>query len=164
MASYSVNKVIIIGNLTRDPELRYTAKGTPVCSFSIATSRNWTSPDGESREDTEFHNIVAWAKLAEICSNLLHKGRKVYVSGRLQTKDWQPDDGIKRYKTEIVIDEMIALGAPGTGRQVETESNHDTKADGAEKPKGDAEKKPKVEAKQRSPQGNQEINPDDIPF
>src|SRR3990167_2110743 len=119
MASYSVNKVILIGNLTRDPELRYTAKGTPVCSFSIATSRRWTTPDGESREDTEFHNIVAWSKLAEICGNLLHKGRKVYASGRLQTRDWQPEDGVKRYKTEIVIDEMIALGANTGGQTTE---------------------------------------------
>ena len=119
MASYSVNKVIIIGNLTRDPELRYTPKSTPVCSFGVATSRNWTSPDGESRENTEFHNIVAWAKLAEICANLLHKGRKVYLSGRLQTRDWQGEDGVKRYRTEIVIDEMIALGAPTASQTME---------------------------------------------
>lgn len=156
MASYSVNKVIIIGNLTRDPELRYTAKGTPVCSFSIATSRSWTSPEGESREDTEFHNILAWAKLAEICGNLLRKGRKVYVSGRLQTKNWQPDDGVKRYKTEIIIDEMIALGvAPEKPKKDEGERQPETQS---------KNKKEEVKTEDKSPKGDEDINPDDIPF
>ena len=161
MASYSVNKVILIGNLTRDPELRYTAKGTPVCSFSIATSRSWTTPDGESREDTEFHNIVAWSKLAEICGNLLHKGRKVYASGRLQTRDWQPEDGVKRYKTEIVIDEMIALGVPASSADLRPGAERHPEA----KPKEET-KKEEVGAKRHPETKSKDevINPDDIPF
>lgn len=163
MASYSVNKVIIIGNLTRDPELRYTAKGTPVCSFSIATSRRWTSPEGESREDTEFHNVVAWAKLAEICGNLLRKGRKVYVSGRLQTRDWQPDDGVKRYKTEVVIDEMIALGSAPEGQTVQASKSEESKPE-KPSPGKDEKKEQKNKTEEKSESKDEVINPDDIPF
>jgi len=108
MATRSVNKVILLGNLTRDPELRYTPQGTAVCSFGLATNREWVS-DGERREAADFHNVVAWSKLGELCEQLLMKGSKVYVEGRLQTRDWVNEDGIKRYKTEVVIDEMILL-------------------------------------------------------
>lgn len=104
---------MLIGNLTRDPELRYTPQGTAVCTMGIATNRSWTPSDGSERqEETEYHRIVAWAKLAEICSQLLNKGRKVYVEGRLQTRKWQTQEGTERETTEIVIDNMIALGAP----------------------------------------------------
>lgn len=108
MSARSVNKVILIGNLTRDPELRYTPQGTPVASFGLATNREWTV-EGVKKEAADFHNIVAWNKLAELCSQLLTKGVKVYVEGRLQTRDWMDNDGNKRYKTEVVIDEMIIL-------------------------------------------------------
>ena len=108
MSARSVNKVILIGNLTRDPELRYTPQGTPVVSFGVATNREW-SVDGVKKEAADFHNIVAWNKLAELCEQLLAKGSKVYVEGRLQTRDWVDGDGNKRYKTEVVIDEMIVL-------------------------------------------------------
>lgn len=108
MSARSVNKVILIGNLTRDPELRYTPQGTPVASFGIATNREWTV-DGVKKEAADFHNIVAWNKLGELCSQLLAKGSKVYVEGRLQTRDWVDAEGSKRYKTEVVIDEMIVL-------------------------------------------------------
>ncbi len=104
----TVNKVILVGHLTRDPELRYTPQGTPVADFSIATNREWVT-NGERQESVEFHNIVAWSKLAELCNQLLRKGSKVYVEGRLQTRDWQTESGEKRYKTEIVISEMILL-------------------------------------------------------
>jgi len=117
MSARSLNKVMLMGNLTRDPELRYTPSGTAVCTFGIATNRSWTTADGgETQEETEFHRVVAWSKLAEICSQLLFKGRKVYVEGRLQTRKWTGQDGQERQTTEIVIDEMIALGAP-RGRQ-----------------------------------------------
>jgi len=109
MASRSLNKVILIGNLTRDPELRYTPQGTAVCTFGLATNRAWTTENGEKREETEFHRIVAWSKLAELCSQLLAKGRKVYVEGRLQTRSWTAADGAQRITTEIVIDDMIIL-------------------------------------------------------
>jgi len=108
MSARSVNKVILIGNLTRDPELRYTPQGTPVISFGLATNREW-SVDGVKKEAADFHNVVAWNKLAEICDQLLSKGSKTYVEGRLQTRDWVDGDGNKRYKTEVVINEMIVL-------------------------------------------------------
>ena len=110
MASRSLNKVILIGNLTRDPELRYTPAGTAVVTFGLATNRSWTTESGEKKEETEFHRIVAWNKLAELCSRFLFKGRRVYVEGRLQTRDWVDQTGNKRYRTEIIIDEMIYLG------------------------------------------------------
>jgi len=109
MSSRSLNKVQLIGNLTRDPELRYTPQGTAVCAFGLATNRSWTTESGEKREETEFHRIVAWNKLAELCSQLLFKGRKVYVEGRLQTRTWTAQDGSQRQATEVVIEEMIIL-------------------------------------------------------
>jgi len=105
----SLNKVVLIGNLTRDPELRYTPQGTAVCSFGLATNRQWVTESGEKKEDAEFHRIVAWNKLAEICSQLLAKGRKAYVEGRLQTRSWTGQDGNQRTSTEIVISDMIIL-------------------------------------------------------
>ncbi len=108
MSARSVNKVILIGNLTRDPELRYTPQGTPVASFGLATNREWTV-EGVKKEAADFHNIVAWNKLGELCDQLLSKGAKTYVEGRLQTRDWVDGDGNKRYKTEVVINEMIVL-------------------------------------------------------
>jgi single-strand DNA-binding protein len=116
MSARSLNKVLLIGNLTRDPELRYTAQGTAVCTFGMATNRQWTPADGgERQEEVEYHRIVAWAKLAEICAQILHKGRKVYCEGRLQTRNWTGQDGQERTTTEVVIDTMIALGPPKSG-------------------------------------------------
>src|SRR3990172_7536228 len=109
MSARSLNKVILIGNLTRDPELRYTPSGTAVCTFGLATNRSWTTQTGETREETEFHRIVSWNKLAELCSQLLSKGRKTYVEGRLATHSWTSQDGAQRTTTEIVIDDMIIL-------------------------------------------------------
>jgi single-strand DNA-binding protein len=110
MASRNLNKVILIGNLTRDPEVRYTPQGNAVASFVVATNREWVT-QGEKKQAVDFHNAVAWNKLAEICGQLLKKGIKVYVEGRLQTRDWLDKDGTKRYKTEIVVDDMIILTA-----------------------------------------------------
>lgn len=109
MSARSLNKVILIGNLTRDPELRYTPAGTAVCTFGLATNRSWTTQTGETKEETEFHRIVSWNKLAELCSQLLAKGRKVYVEGRLSTHTWAAADGTQRTTTEIVIEDMIIL-------------------------------------------------------
>lgn len=100
---------MLIGNLTRDPELKYTPSGAGVCTFGIATNRNWTTDTGEKKDDVDFHNIVAWNKLAEICSQLLKKGRKVYVEGRLSTRTWQAQDGTNRTRTEVVISDMLIL-------------------------------------------------------
>lgn len=112
MSTRSLNKVQLIGNLTRDPELKYTPSGTGVCTFGLATNREWTDSSGQKQESAEFHRIVAWGKLGEICSQLMTKGRKVYVEGRLQTRAWKSQDGADRQVTEVVIDEMILLDAP----------------------------------------------------
>lgn len=120
MSVRSLNKVMLIGNLTRDPNLRFTPTSTAVCSFGIATNRAWTPADGgEKQERVDFHNIVAWSKLAEICGQLLHKGDKVYLEGRIQTRDWKTEDGQEKRITEIVIDNMMLLsnsrGGMGSG-------------------------------------------------
>lgn len=112
MSTRSLNKVMLIGNLTRDPELKYTPSGTAVCTFGLATNREWTDSAGQKQEGAEFHRVVAWGKLGEICSQLMTKGRKVYVEGRLQTRAWKSQDGADRQVTEIVIEEMILLDAP----------------------------------------------------
>ena len=116
MADRSVNKAILIGNLGRDPELRHTASGKPVATFTVATNRSWKSADGTPQEETEWHNIVAWDKLADICQQYLQKGRKVYIEGRIQTRSWDDKSGQKRYMTEIVANQMIILDAPGGAR------------------------------------------------
>ncbi|MBI5666565.1 MAG: single-stranded DNA-binding protein [Chloroflexi bacterium] len=105
-----LNKVMIIGYLGRDPEMRYTPSGRPVTSFSVATSRTWTSAEGERREETEWFNVVAWGTLAEICKSHLTKNQQVYVEGRLQTRGWEDETGKKHFRTELVANEMILLG------------------------------------------------------
>lgn len=107
----SLNKAALIGNLTRDPELRYTPQGTAVCTLGLATNRQWTTDSGDKKEEAEFHRVVAWNKLAELCAQLLSKGRKVYVEGRLQTRTWTGKDDVQRTTTEIVISDMIILDA-----------------------------------------------------
>ncbi|MEE2991737.1 MAG: single-stranded DNA-binding protein [Gemmatimonadota bacterium] len=106
-----VNKVILIGNLGADPELRYTPSGRAVVNFNLATSRTWNNRDGEKQEETEWHRIVAWDKLAEICGEYLKKGAQTYVEGRLQTRSWEDKNGLKRYTTETVASEMRMLGS-----------------------------------------------------
>ncbi len=105
----SLNKVLLIGNVGRDPEMRYLQSGEPVTTFSLATNWRRTGPNGQVQEETEWHNVVAWRKLAEQCNEYLSKGRKVYIEGRLQTRSWEGQDGQKRYATEIVANDMIML-------------------------------------------------------
>ncbi|GAB4468670.1 MAG: hypothetical protein Kow00124_03040 [Anaerolineae bacterium] len=105
-----LNKVMIIGHLGRDPEMRYTPSGRPVTSFSVVTTRTWTSNEGERHEESEWFNVVAWGNLAEICNQYLTKGQQVYVEGRLQTRGWEDEEGKKHYRTELVASEMIVLG------------------------------------------------------
>lgn len=145
--AYSLNRAQIIGNLTRDPELRQTPNGTSVCGLGIATNSRWRDQNGEWQDRAEFHNIVCWGKLAEIASQYLKKGAKVYIDGRIQTRDWTGDDGVKRYRTEIVAENLIMLdsrggGAPVVdrdaggikeGREDEVEQFEDKKVDGGEK-------------------------------
>ena len=130
MASRSLNKVMLIGNLTREPELRYTTGGTPVVTFGLATNKSWKDQDGNVKEVAEFHNIVAWNKMAEICQQLLAKGMKVYIEGSLTTRSWEAEDGSTRYKTEVRVDDMILLdsnGKQGAGLegQPEAEGNQE---------------------------------------
>ncbi|MBN1120104.1 MAG: single-stranded DNA-binding protein [Anaerolineae bacterium] len=129
--SRGLNKVMIIGNLGRDPEMRYTPGGRPVTSFSVVTTRTWTSGEGERHEESEWFNVVAWGNLAEICSQYLKKGQQVYVEGRLQTRGWEDEEGKKHYRTEVVASEMIVLGErrggppSGPDLDVESESNEE---------------------------------------
>jgi single-strand DNA-binding protein len=109
----SVNKVILIGNLGRDPEVRYTPSGTAVANFSIATTENWTNKEGEQQSRTEWHRIEAWGRLGEICGEYLSKGRQVYIEGSLQTDEWEDQEGNKRQTTKIKAWKMQMLGSRG---------------------------------------------------
>jgi single-strand DNA-binding protein len=186
MSSRSLNKVQLIGNLTRDPELRYTPTGAAVCTIGLATNRSWVMESGEKKEETEFHRVVAWNKLAELCSQLLTKGRKIYVEGRLRTNQWQGQDGVQRYTTEVVIEDMIILdsrrpvvsgedaggehGMSDTRTTVAqpqqtppTDDSQKTDDKPEEKP-SDADTGDKTKSKQNKAEVNEDINPDDIPF
>jgi single-strand DNA-binding protein len=158
----SLNRVQLIGNLTRDPELRYTPQGTAVCSFSIATNRNWTTDTGEKKEEVEFHRIVSWNKLAELCSQFLVKGRKVYVEGRLVTRQWSAQDGTQKQTTEIVISDMILLDSK---RPENLETNGETVPEPEEeKAEPKKTKKQDKEVAKEETNTEDEIVPDDIPF
>lgn len=168
MAQRSLNKVQLIGNLTRDPELRYTPQGTAVCTLGLATNRTWVTDTGEKREETEFHRLVAWNKLAELCSQLLFKGRRVYVEGRLQTRRWTAQDGTQRQTTEIVIDEMMILDsrrAPEeeVGRVVPEEAPV-AEAQAPNDKKTAAGRKKKKTTKEEKPPAEEEVKAEDIPF
>ena len=180
MATRSLNRVMLIGNLTRDPELRYTPQGTAVCTFGLATNRSWQTSDGQSQEAVEFHRIVSWQKLAELCAQLLFKGRKTFVGGRLQTRTWTGKDNKERTTTEVVIDNMIVLdakrrpegemGTGGVSAPAVTKSDQPVVADKPAKtekkeiktePKKVAEKKP---SSAKTVKAKEEVKADDIPF
>src|SRR6476469_2639650 len=112
-----LNKVMLIGNLGKDPEMKYTPSGTPVTTFSVAVSRTWRTPEGENREETEWFRVVAWQKLAETCNEYLRKGMRVYIKGRLQTRKWTDQQGQERYTTEVVANEMVMLSGREDGGQ-----------------------------------------------
>ena len=120
----SVNKVILIGNLGADPELRYTATGTAVANFNIATKDSWTGKDGNKEERTEWHRVVAWARLGEICGEYLVKGKQVYIEGKLRTRSWEDRDGNKKYTTEVLAQTMQMLGSAGDRVPSEKEMGH----------------------------------------
>ena len=130
MAGRGINKVILVGNLGNDPELRHTPSGNPVANFSLATTDLWTNKDGQQETRTEWHRIVAWGRLAEICNEYLRKGRQVYIEGRIQTRSWEDQNGQTRRVTEIVATQMMMLGSPqgGTG----SGPNEKAEAEGAE--------------------------------
>ncbi len=163
----SLNRVQLLGNLTRDPELRYTPSGRAVASFAIATNRSWTTDTGEKREEVDFHNIVAWGKLGEICSQFLAKGRKAYVEGRLTTRSWTAPDGAQKTRTEVVIDDMILLDNKGNAQAGPSHDEAPLSEDEAPKAQKPAAKKAKVEEDEvvsHPEPKEEEVAPDDIPF
>jgi single-strand DNA-binding protein len=107
----SLNKILLIGNLGKDPEIRYTTDGSPVATFSLATSENWTDKSGSRQEHTEWHTIVAWSKLADLCKRYLSKGRQVYIEGRIRSRDWTDKEGNKRRTTEVIASQLVLLGS-----------------------------------------------------
>ena len=176
MSSRSLNKVQLIGNLTRDPELRYTPTGAAVCTIGLATNRAWTTEAGEKKEETEFHRVVAWNKLAELCSQLLTKGRKIYVEGRLRTNQWQTAEGQARSTTEVVIEDMIILDSRRPGVTTPGEAAEGSPAVGAAGAPSDpgastttyaqpaTKKSTKKTEETKAAAPSEEVNPDDIPF
>ncbi|PID87322.1 single-stranded DNA-binding protein [Candidatus Gracilibacteria bacterium] len=142
-----LNKVQIIGNITQDIELRQTPNGQNVTSFSVATNRNWTDSSGMRQEQAEFHNVVLWGKLAEIAGQYLGKGRKVYIEGRLQTRNWEAQDGTKRYRTEIVGENLIMLGGKGESNNSDSTYQNESPA-----------------VKKAEPKAEEDISIEDIPF
>jgi len=163
----SLNEVNLIGNLTKDPELRYTPQGTAIASFSIATNRQWNDSQGNQKDEVAFHRIVAWQKLGEICSQYLQKGTKVYVKGRLAYREWTAQDGTKKNVTEIVISDMMILSSkpqaqaqPQTTNQVE-----DVPDDVAPEPDPTPEpEQQELGTDSKSNDKTEDVNPDDIPF
>lgn len=146
----NLNKVMIIGNLTRDPETRTTPQGTNVTSFSVATNFVWNDANGNRQEKVEYHNIVAWRKLGEICAQYLTKGSKVYIEGRLQTRSWDDQQGNKKYRTEIIAENMIMLDKPGNNQSYNSAANKNNPADADDFTQNEVPE--------------EEINVDEIPF
>jgi len=135
MASRSINKVILIGNLGQDPEVRYTASGVAVATFSVATNESYKDQEGNLQERTQWHNIVAWDKLAQICGEYLKKGSKVYLEGRIQYRTYDDKSGVKRYVTEIVANQMMMLDSRNAGSNNDIQGTPDSSI--AEKPEAD---------------------------
>jgi single-strand DNA-binding protein len=152
----SLNQAQIIGNLTKEPDVRQTPNGSTVATFTVATNYTWKDSNGQKQEKAEFHNIVAWGKLAEICQSYLNKGQKVYIQGRLQTRDWEAEDGSRRYKTEIIADNMIMLSSSSNGGAPRTNEPQATPAPAAktEPSKSNAD----------FSKSDDEISIDDLPF
>jgi len=171
MASRSLNRVILIGNLTRDPELKYTPSGTAVCSFGVATNRSWKTADGETKEETQYHRIVAWQKLAELCGKLLTKGRKIYLEGRLVYRTFTGRDGQQRTVSEIVLDDFIVFGDGRKAAVEEETAVQVTKTPVEELPEASLTSEanqtaetPKKDDKEKKQENSEDVNPDDIPF
>jgi single-strand DNA-binding protein len=154
----NLNKAMIIGNVTRDPEVRTTPQGTQVASFSVATNQVWTDAQGQKQERAEYHNVVAWRRLAEIIGQYIKRGSKIYIEGRLQTRDWEGQDGVKRYRTEIIADNMIMLDSRGGGSSMPT----GTPTQGAQPSAGND--LPTITIDEPMGPNNDEINIEDIPF
>lgn len=167
--SRSLNRVTLVGNLARDPEIRFTPSGTAVCTFTIVTNRYWKTDSGENKENAEFTRIVAWDKLGELCNQLLKKGARTFVEGRLQTRKWAGQDGVERYTTEVIITDMMMLdrkegGAGGEYGGHDVTHEIDVPEDFGESEHTAAAKPAKAAtAKKSEPKKSEESN-DDIPF
>jgi len=159
MASRSLNRVLLIGNLTRDPELKYTPAGTAVCTFGVATNRSWTTADGQTKDEAQYHRIVAWQKLAELCGKLLTKGRKVYLEGRLTYRSFTGRDGQPRTIAEIVLDDFIVFG---DGKRTMSGASEETKVEEVKISESTNFTPEKIEAVDQNK--SEDVNPDDIPF
>lgn len=153
--AFSLNRAQIIGNLTRDPEVRI-AGGQKVATFGVATNFTWTDQSGQKKERAEFHNIVVWRKLAEICEQYLKKGSKVYIEGRIQTRDWEGEDGVKRYRTEIVMENMLMLDKKSSLSEAQGSFDREREQRSIKK----EEITPSEEANPKE----EEISIDDLPF
>lgn len=165
MASRSLNRAILVGNLTRDPELKYTPSGTAVCTFGVATNRSWTTQDGQVKEDVQYHRIVAWQKLAELCGKLLNKGRKVYLEGRITYRSFVGKDGQQRSITEIVLDDFIVFG---DGKRAVIESGASTEFTPTTASQPTPATEPVTTETETAPSEEsttkEDVNPEDIPF
>ena len=167
----SLNKVILIGNLGKDPEMKYTPSGVAVCEFSLATTENWTDRDGNRQEKTEWHNIKIWRKQAEIAAEYLRKGRQVYIEGKIETRSWEYE-GQKQYKTEIVVDRFLMLGRKGEyddGGGSDYSDNRSPRSSNkpATKQQNQQQKQHPPEDQEPPSEGSEEDlknNDDDIPF
>ena len=156
----SLNKVQLIGNLTKDPELKYTATSMAVCTFTVATNRSWTTDTGEKKDEVDFTRIVAWSKLAEICGQLLKKGRKVYVEGRLSNRSYEDKEGVTKYISEVVINDMILLDSKPMGDATASSAQESQEFNVPEEVEVEAKSKTvKKETKK-----TEEPTSDDIPF
>jgi single-strand DNA-binding protein len=162
MASRSINRIILLGNLTRDPELKYTPAGTAVCTFGLATNRSWTTADGQTKEEAQYHRIVAWQKLAELCGKLLVKGKKVYLEGRITYREYTDKNGQQRQVTEIVLDDFIVFNEGGKRTGTATDNSHteETAQSDYAIPEGDMNET----SAGSTASGEEKVNPDDIPF
>lgn len=162
--SRSLNQAMILGNLTRDPEMRYTPSGSAVTSFAVATNRNWKTEKGEVREESEFHNVVSWNKLAELCSQLLQKGTRVFIQGRLQTRSWDDTAGVKHYKTEIVADDMVVLERGRSGSFGVEQPKEVLEVKEAKDEVGEKTETPEKGGKTETPEVKEDVAGEEIPF
>ncbi len=162
MSSRSLNQILLIGNLTRDPELKYTPAGTAVCTFGMATNRSWTTADGQTKEEVQYHRVVAWQKLAELCGKLLTKGRKVFVEGRMTYRTFTGKDGVQRTIAEIVLDDFIVFG--DGGKRIVPSEVTGTTEEKKEEVVAEEKKSSSAEATEDKSENNETVNPDDIPF